>query len=57
MRGYSVGSTDERDLYAIQIVSGGMVYILVPSFITIGSGIQAILWLLRQQFEGLQCLY
>jgi hypothetical protein len=55
MRGYSVGTTAERDLYAIQMVSGGMVYI--PSFITIGSGIQVILRLLPQPFEGLECWY
>jgi hypothetical protein len=38
-------------VYAIEMASGSMIYI--PSFMTIGSGIQVILRLLRQQFERL----
>jgi hypothetical protein len=33
---------------------GGIIYI--PSFMTIGSGIQVI-WLLPQQFQRLECWY
>jgi hypothetical protein len=40
---------------ATEMASGGMTYI--PSFMTIGSGIQVISRLLLQQFERLQCSY
>jgi hypothetical protein len=41
--------------YATEVASAGMIYI--PNFITIGSGIQVILWSLLQQFEKVQCWY
>jgi hypothetical protein len=41
--------------YTIEMTSDGMIYI--PSFVTIGSGIQVILRLLPEQFERLQCWY
>jgi hypothetical protein len=41
--------------YNVQMDSGGMIYI--PSFLTIGSGIQVILRLLPQRFERLQYWY
>jgi hypothetical protein len=34
--------------YAVKMASGGKIY--MPSFVTIGSGIQIILMLVRQQF-------
>jgi hypothetical protein len=36
--------------YAVEMGSGGMIYI--PSFMTIGSGIQVILRLLPRQLRG-----
>jgi hypothetical protein len=38
-------------MYAIEMASGGMIYI--PSLMTIGSGIHVILRVLSQQFERL----
>jgi hypothetical protein len=53
-RGCSVGITDNEGFmtYAIKVASGAMIYI--SDFMTIGSGIQAILRLLPQQFGTLQ---
>jgi hypothetical protein len=42
-------------MYTFEMASDCMIYI--PSFKTIGSGIQVLLRLLPQQFEGLQCWY
>jgi hypothetical protein len=39
--------------YAADIISGGMMYEHIPSLMTIGSGIRAILSALPQQFERL----
>jgi hypothetical protein len=41
--------------YIVEMGSGGMIY--VPSFMTIGFGIQVLLRLLLEQFERLQCWY
>jgi hypothetical protein len=41
--------------YADEVASSGTIY--TPIFMTIGSGIQAVLRLLPQQFERLQCWY
>jgi hypothetical protein len=40
---------------AVETASYGMIFI--PSIMTIGSGIQVVLRLLPQQFEGIQCCY
>jgi hypothetical protein len=41
--------------YAVEMASDDIIYI--PSFMTIGSGIQVILRLLPKKFERLQCWY
>jgi hypothetical protein len=41
--------------FAVEVAPGGIIYI--PSFMTIGSGIQVILRSVPQQFETLQCWY
>jgi hypothetical protein len=41
--------------YAVEIASVGMIY--VPNFMMNGSDIQAILKLLPQKYERLQCWY
>jgi hypothetical protein len=41
--------------YTVEMSSGGMTY--MPSFMTIGSGVQVILRVLPQQLEMLQCSY
>jgi hypothetical protein len=54
LRGFSVGINDGSNLcmkYTIEMASGGMIHI--ASFMTIGSGIPIILWVLPQFFERL----
>jgi hypothetical protein len=40
-------------LYVVDITLHGMRYTYIPSFMTVGSGIELILMVLPQQFESL----
>jgi hypothetical protein len=52
LSGYSVGITEKRDsmLYAIEMVSGGMIYI--KSFMKIDSGVEEILRFYLSNLKG-----
>jgi hypothetical protein len=39
-------------IYATQMVSGGMIYIYIPNFVKIGTGVQAILRLYLINVRG-----
>jgi hypothetical protein len=48
-KGCNVGITDGRDLYAVEIVSGTMIY--TPSFIKIGSSIYKLIRVIHMQTQ------
>jgi hypothetical protein len=39
-------------IYATEMVSGGMIYMYIPSFMKIGTGVQAILRLYLRNLRG-----
>lgn len=54
-RGRSVGLTNVRDICAVEIDAGGMIY--TSNFMKIDWGIELMLWLSPQEFERLQFRY